>query len=231
MKTSRNPRRAAALPLSPERIVQAALDEVEADGLAALSMRKVGQRLGREAMSLYHHFPSKQHLLDAMVDHALRSIEPPPPGLSPIDRVRRSIYDYRAMASRFPALFPLVAVHRLNTPTGVRFIESILVLISAVVPDAETAARYFRAIGYYITGAGLDESAGYAKGPSAAEPVSDEFVVRECPQLVGVAPYFKPAHWDATFALGVEALLAAMKRDAARLRQASRDPGASKGSA
>lgn len=209
-------------PLSRERIVQAALDEVAENGLSALSMRKVGQRLGREAMSLYHHFPSKQHLLDAMVDHAIGSIAPPPPALAPMARLRHAIDGYRAMANRFPALFPLIAVHRLNTPAGVRYIESILDLVRAVVPDDELAARYFRVIGYYIAGAGLDESAGYAKGPSAAEPVDGTFIARECPQLVRAARYFQPPHWDATFALGVDALLAALQRDAARLRRAAR---------
>jgi AcrR family transcriptional regulator len=207
-------------PLSKERIVQAALEEVAADGLAALSMRKVGMRLGREAMSLYHHFPSKQHLLDAMVDHALASLETPPVDLSPMERLRHSIYGYRAMARRVPALYPLIAVHRINTPTGVRFIESILTLIQAVLPDPEASARHFRAMGYYLTGAGLDETSGYAKGPSAAEPVSDEFVRRECPRLVSAGRYFQPGEWDATFAVGVDALLSALEREASRLSAA-----------
>ncbi len=206
--------RAASEPLSRERILAAALDQVGAEGLAGLSTRKVGERLGCEAMSIYHHFPSKQHLLDAMVDHAIASVEMPPASLAPLDRLRRVSHAYRAMANRFPALFPLVAVHRLNTPTGVRFIEALLALVQAVLPDPELSARHFRTLGYYLVGAGLDETAGYAKGPSAAEPVDDGFIARECPRLIAVAPYFQPAHWDSTFELGVEALLAAIVRDA-----------------
>ena len=206
-------------PLSRERIVQAALDEVEAHGVAALSMRKVGQRLGREAMSLYHHFPSKQHLLDAMIDHVLLTTRAPPDELPPLEKLRFVMYEFRATANRFPALYPLRAVHRLNTPTGVRYIESILRLIREVVPDDELAARTFRAVGYFITGASLDETAGYAKGPSAAEPVSNQFIARECPTLVRAAPYFKSEHWDKTFALGVEALIWAMQREVEALGQ------------
>ncbi|MDM0113376.1 TetR/AcrR family transcriptional regulator [Variovorax sp. J22R133] len=213
-----------AEPLSAQRILQAALDEVAADGLPALSMRKVGLRLGREAMSLYHHFPSKQHLLDAMVDHALSSLENPPVDLTPMERVRHAIYGYRAMAHRFPALYPLIAVHRLNTPTGVCFIESILTLIQAVVQDPEVSARYFRAIGYYVTGAGLDETSGYAKGPSAADPVSDEFVMRECPRLISAGKFFQPSQWDTTFAVGIEALLSVMGQEAQRLNAAISAP-------
>src|SRR5436309_14263224 len=203
-------RRRKPPPLSRERIVEAALVLIDDEGLAAFSSRKLGQRLGCEAMSIYHHFPSKQHLLDALVEHAISTVEVPEPGPDAPDRLRRSLYSYRAMARRFPALFPLVAVHRLNTPTGVRFIESILRLVRSVAPDPERPARQIRGMGYYLIGPGLEETAGYARGPSAAEPVSDEFVARECPGLVEAAPYFQERHWDATFDLGVELLMSAM---------------------
>jgi AcrR family transcriptional regulator len=197
-------------PLTPDAIVAAALGLVEAEGLAAMSTRRLGQALGCQAMSIYYHFPSKQHLLDALVDHAIADVPIPPPGPAPVERLRRLAHAYRAMAHRHPQLFPLVAVHRLNTPTGVRFVEAVLALVEAVVPERERAARYFRALGYYLVGAALDETTGYAKGPSAAAPVSDEYVAMHCPRLLAASPYFKQAHWDATFALGLDALLAEM---------------------
>jgi AcrR family transcriptional regulator len=205
----------AAPALTPERIVDTALALVDADGLAGLSTRKLGQRLGCEAMSIYHHFPSKHHLLDAMVDAAIGSVEVAPAHLPPIERLRWASHAYRAMAQRHAALYPLVAVHRLNTPTGVRFIESILALVQAVVPDVERAARHFRVLGYYLMGAALDETAGYAKGPSAAEPVDDAFIARECPRLAASARWFQHSQWDATFELGLEAILLAIERDRA----------------
>ncbi len=207
-------RRRGSAPLSRERILQAALEITEADGLAALSTRRLGERLGCEAMSIYHHFPGKHHLLDAMVDHVIASFEWPPEGLPPIERLRGSMHAYRAMARRHPAMYALVATHRLNTPTGVAFIEGILALVQAVVPDAERAARHFRAIGYYLMGAALDETAGYARGPTAAEPVSGAYIAAHCPRLAASAKYFAPDQWDATFALGVQALLEAVQRDA-----------------
>jgi len=210
---ARKPALAAREPLSRERIVQAALALVHADGLAQLSTRRLGQRLGCEAMSIYHHFPSKAHLLDALVDHAIASIEAPPEHLSPIERLRVTCYAYRAMAHRFPALYPLVAIHRLNTPTGVRYIDSVMATILAVEPDTEKAARQFRAVGYYLAGASLDETSGYAKGPSAAEPVSDAYVAEHCKSLIAAAPYFQREHWDATFEFGLQAMLASFARD------------------
>jgi len=216
-RTAKGTAAAAREPLSRERIVQAALALVDEEGLAALSTRRLGQRLRCEAMSVYHHFASKQHLLDAMVEHALSSFDWPVDGTDPWQRVREVFDGYRRMAHRFPAFFPYLAVHRLNTPLGVRFIDGVLAAIRAAVPDDALAARYFRVAGYYLVGAGLDETAGYARGPSAAEPVDGAYVREHCPRLAQAAPYFQREHWDATFELGLAALLDAMKADAAAL--------------
>jgi AcrR family transcriptional regulator len=162
-------------------------------------------------MSIYHHFPSKRHLLDALVEHALASVEVPGPGRDVFEarvHLRRAMHSYRAMAHRWPALYQLVAVHRLNMPAGVRFIESILQLIHQTIGGrADLMAREFRAMGYYLVGAALDETAGHAHGPSAAEPVSDAYVAAHCPLLVTVSPYFKPKHWDATFEYGLDLVM------------------------
>lgn len=200
--------RKRATALSRARIVDAALKLVDRDGLAALSLRKLGVALGIEAMSVYHYFPSKRHLLDALVDHAIASIDMPSEALAPRKRLRAVCYAYRAMAHRFPSLCPLIALHRLNTPTGVRFIEQVLALVQAVASDPETMARQFRAMGYLLAGAALDETSGYARGPSAAEPVDDAFVAKHCPRLASIARYFKEPEWDATFAYAVDALMA-----------------------
>jgi AcrR family transcriptional regulator len=206
-------------PLSRERIVEAALTLIADDSLAGFSTRKLGERLGCQAMSIYHHFPSKQHLLDALVDHAMACIDTEPPQSEPLERLRHMVRSYRAMANRFPALYPLLAVHRLNTPTGVSTLERVIALVHEVVPDAELAARHFRTLGYYITGAALDETSGYARGPSAAEPVSDAYVAEHCPHLMASAPFFQARHWQATYELGLDALLARVAADGETVRR------------
>src|SRR4051812_33400620 len=66
-------------PLSRERILKVALELVDREGLAALSMRRVGEALGVEAMSLYHHVANKGALLDGIYETVLSelpSVEP-----------------------------------------------------------------------------------------------------------------------------------------------------------
>jgi len=192
-------------------VLSAAHALIERGGLAAFSMRRLGARLGCEPMSVYHYFPSKAHLLDALVDRALAGVTVPPPGADPEDRLRQMCREYRAMARRQPKLYQLIALHRLNTPMGVRFIESVLTLIHALSPDPRFVAQSFRALGYYLTGAALDETAGYASGPSAVDAVSDDYIAQECPRLSAAAAYFKPEWWDSTFELGLETLLAGIR--------------------
>lgn len=199
--------------LSRERIAAAAMDMVDREGLPALSTRRLGEELGCEAMSIYHHFPSKAHLMDALVDLMLAdarvaSVEDG----DWLERLRKTAHSFRAMALKHPKFFPYFAVHRLNTRAGVAFIDGIIgVLRGAGFSDGD-AARYFRELGYYLTGAALDETAGYAKGPSAVEPVANETIAAEFKHLDAAAPYFQPAHFDRTFETGLEILLEGIRR-------------------
>ena len=214
----------ARVALSRERIVAAALAIVEDHGLPAFTFRRLGEALGCEAMSVYHYFPSKQHLLDAMVEHALAGIREPAADLDPIGRLRFIGGECRAMAHRHPALFPLVALHRLNMPAGVAFIERMLRYFQAVLPDDRLAAQAFRIFGYYVLGAMLDETADYAAGPSAAEPVANDFIARECPRLAAAAPFFERPHFESTFDLGFEMMLKGIAELRANLLASARPP-------
>ena len=73
--TSGRPRRA---PLSRQRALTAAIELADAEGIEALTMRKLAQSLGVEAMSLYHHVRNKNDILDGMVDMVFAEIKLPP---------------------------------------------------------------------------------------------------------------------------------------------------------
>ena len=63
-----------------------------------------------------------------------------------------------------------------------------------------------------MTGAALDETAGYAQGPSAAEPVGDAEIAASFRHLASAAPYFQPRHFQRTFEAGLEMLLEGISR-------------------
>ena len=67
--------RSARGALSRERVLKAALDLADAEGLAGVTMRRLAADLGVEAMSLYHHVPGKEALLDGLVEALVAEIE------------------------------------------------------------------------------------------------------------------------------------------------------------
>lgn len=199
-------------PLSPGRIVLAAFEVIEAEGLAEFSTRKLALRLGCEAMSIYHHFPAKAHLMDALVDSAVASLRPIPPELDFIEGQRFAAFEYRAMGLRQPAFFPFMSVHRMNTPTALSWLDAMIACYRKAGFSDRDASHYFRQFGYYIIGAVLDETAGYARGPSTAAPVPFEVLKRDFPNVLSAGPHFGQSEWQRIFELGLEIELEGLRR-------------------
>src|SRR5918994_5600869 len=76
------PRKRAALPtrepLSQGRIIRTAIDIADRDGVEAVTMRRLGQELGVEAMSLYNHIGKKNDILDGALDVVVSEFPMPP---------------------------------------------------------------------------------------------------------------------------------------------------------
>jgi len=70
------PRRDVArrTPLSRERVLEAAVGLADREGIEALTMRRLAQELGVEAMSLYHHVPNKEAILDGVAEVVLTQV-------------------------------------------------------------------------------------------------------------------------------------------------------------
>lgn len=64
-------------PMSRERLLEAALALADEQGIEALSMRKLGQALGVEAMTLYHYVANKDEILDGILERVVRQMELP----------------------------------------------------------------------------------------------------------------------------------------------------------
>jgi AcrR family transcriptional regulator len=195
------------LALTRERIELEALALIEREGMEAFSTRRLGLALGCEAMSLYNHFPSKAHVLDALVDRVLGGIAIPHHALPPAERLRQLAQHWRAMARRHARFYPWLALHRWNSPTGVAFLGEILACFSASGLSDELAARGFRVLGYYMLGATLDEISGYAQGASSLQPMTEQQLQAEHPGVAQAGRWFTPGHFDATFELGLSLVL------------------------
>jgi AcrR family transcriptional regulator len=198
--------------LSRELIETTAFEVIEREGLDGFSTRKLAQALGCEAMSIYHHFPSKAHLFEALVDRVIGSLKPPPEDLPWRERMRISMEDFRAAGRKYPAFARFLITYRMNSPTCLAWLDRTIALVSDGF-DEEQGARLFRVIGYFLAGAILDETAGYATGPSAITTVSEDRLPHDFPNVAAAGRFFAPSQFDATFKVGLNMLLDAMERE------------------
>lgn len=139
MTTERQPsQRSASRALTLERIVSETLALVDEQGIAAASMRSVGERLGVQAMSLYRHIGSREELFDAVVDRIVNELADDPEVPDGTDGKGWQSYlnglawGVRRYARAHPHAFPLVATRPPTAPwvnpplRSLRWIESLL---------------------------------------------------------------------------------------------------------
>lgn len=201
--------------LSRDMIEAAAFAVIEREGLAGFSMRKLAQALGCEAMSIYHHYPSQAHLFEALVERLVRDLEIPSKDLPWRQRASLVMGDFRSAARAHPAFAPFLVTYRMNSPGCLKWLDGVLGLFEDGGFGKERSARLFRAAGYYLMGAILDETAGYSRGPSAVTTVDDTQLQRDFPNVAAAGRFFAPVEFDKTFEIGLSALLDEMEREMA----------------
>ncbi len=201
-------------PLTRDRIARAALELIEANGLDEMSTRKLGAALGCEAMALYNHFPSKEAVLDGVVELLIAKVELPPREVCPFfDRVRGFARSFRALSQVYPRAFPLLATRTFNTPSSLARLDAIFGEIADAGYSTQEAAYLVRIIGNYACGTGLDELSRvrFAARQTAAVATADVSL----PNLGAALPYMGPAHFDAVFEAGLDAILQGFHRSRA----------------
>ena len=141
-------------PLSRERILDTALALVDEDGIEALSMRKLGQALGYEAMSLYNHVANKDDLLDGILDLVLAEMEPPAPD-GGLPAIRASALSAHAALKRHPwAATMLMSPARIR-PARIAYMEALLAALRGAGLSAETTYHAYHVIDAHIIGFSL----------------------------------------------------------------------------
>jgi AcrR family transcriptional regulator len=161
-------------PLTRERILRAALDLADADGIDSLTMRKLGESLGFEAMSLYNHVANKDDLLDGMVDLVLAETEPPAPDVDWVDAVRasaRSVHD-AFRKHRWAASLLMDPGH--IRPGRLRYMDLLLRRLREAGFDADTTYHAYHVLDGHIFGFSLWENT-HTYTAEQAERFADEF--------------------------------------------------------
>ena len=150
-------------PLSRERIVASAVDYIDAHGLTSLTMRRLGQELGVEAMALYRYVPGRENLLDAVAGSIVNEMEDddevldhPHDGWQ--DFLQRLAHGVRRVALRHPKVVPLVASRPPEAPwlrPPLRSLDWVETFLGGLVADGfsdRAAASAYRSFTGFLLG-------------------------------------------------------------------------------
>ena len=152
--TNPNP---ARVPLTRQRALATAVALGDERGLAAVSMRKLAEALGVEAMSLYHHVPNKQHILDGMVETVFAEIELPPDDLDWKPAMRRRAESVRAALTRHPWAISIMESRSSPGPATLRHHDAVIGCCRKAGFSIAMAAHAFSVLDSYIYGFVLQE--------------------------------------------------------------------------
>jgi TetR/AcrR family transcriptional regulator, tetracycline repressor protein len=152
-------------PLSRKRIVDTALALVDAEGLGALSMRRLGTELHANPMAVYYHLPNKAALLDAIVEAVMAEIDlgVDDPSASAQERLVRAALAYSDVLVRHSNALPVLSVRAPATPAGLAPVELMVAILHSGGLSLEHAV-----VGMEVTTAAVR---GYA--PILANEVAD----------------------------------------------------------
>ncbi|TCC44839.1 TetR/AcrR family transcriptional regulator [Kribbella pittospori] len=127
------------------------------DGIGSVSMRRIAQELGIEAMSLYHHVANKEDVLDGMVDQVFAEIELPADGTEWKTAMRQRAESAREAMIRHPWAISLLGSRSAPGPATVRHHNAVLGSCRAAGFSIHMAAHAFSLIDSYVYGFVLQE--------------------------------------------------------------------------
>ncbi|MFD0370922.1 TetR/AcrR family transcriptional regulator [Streptomyces sp. NPDC059071] len=161
--------------LSRDRIVETAGALVDAEGLAALSTRRLAAELGVSGPSLYNHFRTKDEILDAVADGVSAKVDLSMFAPDDSRDWRTALHDwavsYRAALTDHPNLVPLLAQGPGRRPAGLKVADAVFgAMVRAGWPPAQ-ATRIGALMRYFITGSALGSFArGFVDDETAYDP-------------------------------------------------------------
>jgi len=213
------------VPLSRELVLSTALELVDAEGLDALTMRRLGQELGRDPMSLYRYAANRAALLDGVTETVLDELAIFTGVLDWQAQLRRIAHDLRLLALRHPNVVSLLVTRPLSTPLGLRPLgtlrplEQILGLLIGAGFRPSDALHVYRAYYGFLYGHILNELQEYVVDPEENEALLrlglHRLPSKEFPHLRALGPVLADYDGAAELDQGLTILLSGL---AAQLR-------------
>src|SRR5438128_11753827 len=181
MVTTEKRHQESRTPLSRERVLRAAIKLADRDGIDSLSMRRLGQQVGVEAMSLYNHVRNKEDVLNGMVDFVFSEIDLPSSGADWSTAMRQRAISARQALLRHPWAIGLMESRVQPGPATLRHHDSVLRNLREAGFSVELAAHAYSVLDSYIYGFTLNElTLPFDNSPEKVAEVAGN-IMREMP--------------------------------------------------
>jgi AcrR family transcriptional regulator len=210
-------------PLNRDQVLQAAIAFADEGGVGALSMRKLGQVLGVEAMSLYNHVAGKGDLLDGMIDVVFSEIGLPAADGGWKSAMRERAIAVRAALGRHHWAIGLMESRRSPGPATLRHHDAVLGCLRGAGLSVELTAHAYSLLDSYIYGFALQEASLPFGTPEETAQVAHEIAGQmpagEYPHLaeLAAAHILQPGYeYGGEFEIGLDLILDALERIAVR---------------
>ena len=145
--------------LSRERVLDAAIALADAQGIEAVTMRRLADAVGAKPMSLYHHLANKEEVVDGMVDVVFAEIELPTPALGWKEAARLRARSARRVLIAHPWAVPLLESRRSPGPATLRHHDAVIGAYRENGFDIAMAAHAVSVVDAYVYGFVLTEAA------------------------------------------------------------------------
>jgi AcrR family transcriptional regulator len=152
------PARPTRPPLSRDRVLSAAMTFADKHGITSLSMRKLGEALSVEAMSLYNHVSNKDELLDGIVDLVFAEIDQPSDGVDWKTAMRQRAISARHALSRHHWAIGLMESRTSPGPATLRHHDAVIGSLRKAGFSIALAAHAYSLLDSYIYGFALQEA-------------------------------------------------------------------------
>ncbi len=202
------------VPLSRDRIVTAAIAIADAEGLDAVTLRRVAAALNTGPMRLYGYLDSKDDLLDLMADEICGRIPLPEPAVGWRDAIRAIAQNTQLTARRHPWYVELIGVHPPYGPNGLRHTERLFSAVSRIGLGARATVVAVNAVSAYIVGFLQLELLNVPPGGPDPRPSADKlaYLARAVatgayPTLARLFAELTPIPAEEVFADGLERVL------------------------
>ena len=175
-------------PLTRDLVLQTALRLADQGGLESLSMRKLGQELGVEAMAVYYHFASKDEVLDGIVDLVFAEIDLPIAGASWKAAMRQRAISVRDVLARHRWAIGMMESRQHPGPANLRHHDAVIGNLRAAGFEMAMVAHAYSLLDAYVYGFALTKmNLPFEGGEEVAEVATTmlaPFALDDYPNLV-----------------------------------------------